>query len=776
MKPPGQPAGSPRRLKRLFQVAILSLILLGMICPPQARADLSQGRELKIGVLAKRGHELALKRWSATANYLNNKLPKHHFRVVPLDFNHVQLAVMSGEIDFLITNSSYYVSLELVYDLKPIATLKNLHRNATQQRFGGVIFTLADRNEINTLADVRGKTFVAVDEESLGGWLAAWREFYEQKISPSRDFALLRFVGTHDAVVTAILEGQADVGTVRSDTLEQMADENLIRLEDVKILNRQTRYPDFNYALSTRLYPEWPFAALKQVDPELIQAVSQALLEMPASSPAAQTAQIAGWSPPLDYQPIHDLLQERYLCLYESHFGKPSFGVLLRKYWPAALVVCAALMLLIFVALYNSIINRRLETLIKERTRELERESEERRQAERKLQQAEKMKLIGLMASGVAHDLNNILSGIVSYPELLLMRLPEGSNLEKPLNVIRQAGRRAVDIVADLLTISRDAAKVSQITNLNTLILEHMASPEAMKIKDLYPRVAVKLKLRDGPVPINCSPTHIKKSIMNLILNAAEAIAAADGAIIIRTGILELDEPAARAKDLNQGPYARVEIEDNGPGIRPEDLDHIFEPFYTKKELGRSGTGIGLTVVWNTIHDHNGHIAVTSSPEGTCFTLLFPLVESELTEQTPGNLLQRPSEQCRLGQGEKILVVDDETTQRRIAVEILKECGYDAMAVESGEKAVDYLRQQKVDLLVLDMQMSPGIDGLETYIRVKSLCPDQKALIASGYSEHGKIKKALELGVGGFIKKPFTIEELIKPVHDLLHKGKEPNE
>ncbi|MEA3545582.1 MAG: PhnD/SsuA/transferrin family substrate-binding protein, partial [Thermodesulfobacteriota bacterium] len=363
--------------------------------------------------MAKRGEEQALNKWGATANYLTQKIPGQQFEIIPLDFEGVRLASMSRDIDFLITNSSYYVDLETDHNLNRIATLVNQHGEVLQHVFGGVIFTRADRDDINNLKDLIRKSFWAVDQDSLGGWLAAWREFYAQDIKPERDFDLLKFSGTHDAVVIAVLSGEADAGTVRTDTLERMAIEGKIRLSDFKILNHQPRSSEFGYLLSTRLYPEWPFASLSHTPQKLVDVVTSALLNMPTSSPAAQAANLGGWTVPLNYQPIHDLMKERYRCLYEQHIGAVSFADFFREHWLTSLLLILFLGLLVLSTSYTIFLNRKLEHRVEERTRELLREISDRKLTEEKLHRAEKMEAIGLMASGVAHDLNNILSGVI---------------------------------------------------------------------------------------------------------------------------------------------------------------------------------------------------------------------------------------------------------------------------------------------------------------------------------------------------------------------------
>ncbi len=191
-------------------------------------------------------------------------------------------------------------------------------------------------------------------------------------------------------------------------------------------------------------------------------------------------------------------------------------------------------------------------------------------------------------------------------------------------------------------------------------------------------------------------------------------------------------------------------------GIPAENREKIFEPFYTKKTMGRSGTGLGLAIVWGTVKDHNGYIDVQSEVgQGTTFTLYFPVTREEAIAQQQ----KAPMEQY-MGQGESVLVVDDIADQRDVAAGLLTRLGYSVRMVSSGEEAVVYLKGNKADILVLDMIMAPGIDGLETYQRVLEINPNQKAIIVSGFSETERVKKAQNLGAGDYVKKPYVMEKI----------------
>ena len=331
------------------------------------------------------------------------------------------------------------------------------------------------------------------------------------------------------------------------------------------------------------------------------------------------------------------------------------------------------------------------------------------KQLENQLHQSQKMEAIGMMAGGVAHDLNNILSGITSYPELLLLQLPESSELRGPIEAIQQSGKRAATVVDDLLTVARGAASTREPYDINVLIDEYLCSPEYKKLISCHSGVVCTKEL-DAPYPIIlCSPMHIKKIVMNLMGNAVEAIEDR-GNVSVSTSNRQIKSNKDQLEhNLKPGDYVVITVQDDGPGISDVDLGHIFEPFYTKKVMGQSGTGLGLAIVWNSVQDHNGRIFVKSSEKGTRFQVYLPVSieksvqsKSEKTENLTGN-------------NEHLLIIDDEPQLRDIAGQILKTLGYRVDSVSSGELAIQYVKDNPVDLLVIDMLMEPGINGRQTY-------------------------------------------------------------
>jgi len=406
------------------------------------------------------------------------------------------------------------------------------------------------------------------------------------------------------------------------------------------------------------------------------------------------------------------------------------------------------------------------------------RDVSERKRLEISLHKAEKMEAIGTLAGGVAHDLNNILGGLVGYPELLLMQIPQDSPLRENILAIQKSGERAAAVVQDLLTLARRGVVATEVVNLNQVVSEYLQSPEYEKLQSHHPGVHLETHLDQIILNILGSPTHLSKTIMNLISNAAEAMSDR-GKITVSTENLYIDRPIRGYDNVKEGDYVVLTISDTGTGISPDDIGKIFEPFYTKKKMGRSGTGLGMAVVWGTVKDHNGYIDVQSTEgkarpprlsardggQGTTFTLYFPVTRKQLPEDKSHLAIE-----SYRSNGESVLIVDDVEDQRQLGSSMLRKLGYSVVSVSSGEEAVEYLKTNKVDLLVLDMIMDPGMDGLDTYKKIIELHPGQKAIIASGFSETDSVKEVQNLGAGTYIRKPFSLEKIGLAVKEELEK------
>ncbi|WPD21694.1 MAG: ATP-binding protein [Candidatus Electrothrix scaldis] len=384
------------------------------------------------------------------------------------------------------------------------------------------------------------------------------------------------------------------------------------------------------------------------------------------------------------------------------------------------------------------------------------------------LLKAKKMEALGMMAGSVAHDLNNILVGIVGYPELLLMKLPADSPMIKWVEAIRESGRKAAKVVADLLVVARGASTIREPYNLNLLIREYLSSPDCERLKALYPNIKFQQQLEAKHQTVLCSSIHVWKCLMNLVINAAEAIGSdTDGSITISSQN-QFIESTTSSDHMKKGEYLVLSVQDNGPGIPANELEHVFEPFYTKKVMGRSGTGLGLTIAWNTMRDHEGQIQVESNEQGTCFLLYFPVAAHAASICIENDELQL-LDTCT-NPGKRILLVDKEEQTLDVTRSMLESLGYTVDTACSGEQALQFIKDTAVDLVMLDMALEPGVNGRQVYEEILKLYPGQKALIASGYNACDDAKAALEMGESEFIQKPYSLSQLGKAVRDILNK------
>jgi CheY-like chemotaxis protein len=329
--------------------------------------------------------------------------------------------------------------------------------------------------------------------------------------------------------------------------------------------------------------------------------------------------------------------------------------------------------------------------------------------------------------------------------------------------LIQKTGSQAAAIVQDLLTLARRGVMTNEVVNLNTIVKEYLQTPVHEKICRFHPGIRLETHLGKDLLNVQGSSLHLAKTMMNLVSNAAEAIMG-EGCVTITTENRYVDRPLGGFDQVAKGEYATLTVADTGGGIAPEDLERIFEPFFTKKVMGRSGTGLGMAVVWGTVKDHKGYIDLHSMEgEGTAFTLYFPATREVAREKVDFDL------NAYKGMGEHLLVVDDVAEQREMASQMLTRLGYRVHTAESGEAAVTFVQTQPVDLVVLDMIMDPGIDGLETYARLSRVQPGIKAIIASGFSQTDRIQAAQELGAGGYLKKPYTLEKLATAIRQELN-------
>ncbi|SHH84139.1 hybrid sensor histidine kinase/response regulator [Desulfofustis glycolicus] len=372
----------------------------------------------------------------------------------------------------------------------------------------------------------------------------------------------------------------------------------------------------------------------------------------------------------------------------------------------------------------------------------------------KKLAMAGKFKALGMMAGSVAHDLNNILTAVVSYPELLLCQMKESDRYYREIKKIQEAGKRAAAVVSDLVSIARGGSRKTEPANLNEIIISHLDSIEHNERLARFPEVQIFTRLQQNLHRIECSPPHINKLLLNLIGNALEAISGT-GAVHLTTKNCTLSREIANGEVvLKPGKYVKLTVTDSGPGIPDGTLERIFDPFYSTKKTEKSGTGLGLTIVWNIVQDHKGWVDVKNGEPGAIFEIFLPACAA--SRETGATAMDRVP--YAMGKDELILLVDDSHEQNMVMGEMLKILGYRTHAVNSGEKALDFLNLQPADVVILDMNMGDGLNGRQTYEQILKIRPDQKAIIVTGYSDHVEIMRAQDLGIAMALEKPVTFD------------------
>lgn len=565
----------------LSRVAIVPLLALAMVAGIGAAGATDEPAEMVIGVLAFRGDDAAIMRWSATARYLSERIGDYRFRIVPLTLDGMSNQVETDRLDFILTNTGNYVMLENAYGISRLATLKVRHLGEEFTQFGAVVFTRAGHPELSRLEDLADHSLMAVSKNAFGGFQMAWRELKEIGIDPFSDLSQLRFIGfPQDDIVLSVVEGRVDAGTVRSGTLERMAADGLISIDDIRVLGAR-RSDTFPFVHSTRLYPEWPFAKARHTPEELAQRVAVALLQMESDSEAASLAFAAGWTIPLDYGPVHELFRELEIGPY-AYLSRPDPTLIWREYrgWILFILLLLALLLVLLYLILRAEINRREQ------------------QHQVQLAHIARVNSTGEMAAGIAHELNQPLTAILNYSSgclrLLQKDRPDYRELEAAIVQVGNDARRAAGIIKSLREfIKRDQFRQRDIE------LRDCIEPALELLRSRLRQQQIQVEVSDemDGARIHADRIQIEQVLVNLLQNAIDALQADGGNRADKRIYIRID-------DADPG-YVAVAVTDNGPALSQQVVDHLFDPFFTTKP---EGMGMGLAISRSIIESHGGTI------------------------------------------------------------------------------------------------------------------------------------------------------------------------
>ena len=394
----------------------------------------------------------------------------------------------------------------------------------------------------------------------------------------------------------------------------------------------------------------------------------------------------------------------------------------------------------------------------------------ERQRMERHLLHIQKLESLGTMSGGIAHDFNNLLQAVLGNLELTLMKLPRDASVRHFVDRAITAAERAAKLSGMMLAYSGKGLFKIEKVDLTALV-EHNS---AMLIATVSKSIRFEMKLDHALPQIMADGDQLLQVIMNLIINASEAIGDANGSITLATGVQEFDQIALNRSLLEEKPatgsYVWMEVSDSGCGMDAATLDKLFDPFFTTKFTGR---GLGMSAAQGIIRAHKGAILVESSPGvGTTIQVLFPVVVTSENQETSSETTADDMALTAIRHPDRVLIVDDEEMIREVCTEMLGELGFETIAATGGVEALRIFQEQEghIELVLLDHSM-PGMDGVAVFKELRRISPEIKVLLASGYSEEEVAERFKGLGLDGFIQKPFNLNRLTEVVQQVLGKS-----
>jgi PAS domain S-box-containing protein len=388
---------------------------------------------------------------------------------------------------------------------------------------------------------------------------------------------------------------------------------------------------------------------------------------------------------------------------------------------------------------------------------ELKHEQQQRENIQKQLQEAQKLEAVGKLAGGVAHDFNNILTSILGYAELLREEYRDNPQASAYVDVVINSSERAAQLIQQLLGFARKRQYHKSLVNLNTLVDE----TKKLLTHTIDKKITIKTDLNSQLKHVEVDSTQIEQIIVNMCLNARDAMSGQGGEILLSTKNISIEENTKFTERLAPGEYVCLSIEDNGNGMSPEVIEHIFEPFFTTKEVGH-GTGLGLSMVYGIMQSHHGMVNVHSEVGvGSIFDLYFPAQQAPQIQPSQDACLPQHSSHATLA-GQTILVVDDDLFIRELIDNILEPCKAKLLFATDGKQAIELYKahHDEISLVLLDVIM-PKMDGLTAYMELRKISNTVKVIFISGFAEPDKLAEYRNLGNVDFIQKPFKSSQLL---------------